>query len=53
LSANVYNPINQINQTTVSNVVGRFSLDQLLSDTASINEQLKTVIDRHTEGERW
>src|SRR6202140_1521486 len=36
---NVYNAINQISQTTVRNVVGRFSLDQLLSDTASINDQ--------------
>src|ERR1044071_9674369 len=46
---NVFNAINQISQTTVRNVVGRFSLDQLLSDTASINEQIKNVIDRHTE----
>ena len=46
---NVYNAINQISQTTVRNVVGRFSLDQLLSDTASINEQIKNVIDQHTE----
>ena len=46
---NVYNAINQISQTTVRNVVGRFSLDQLLSDTASINEQIKDVIDTHTE----
>ncbi len=46
---NVYNAINQISQTTVRNVVGRFSLDQLLSDTASINEQIKNVIDHHTE----
>jgi len=46
---NVYNAINQISQTTVRNVVGRFSLDQLLSDTASINEQIKNVIDTHTE----
>jgi regulator of protease activity HflC (stomatin/prohibitin superfamily) len=45
----VYNAINQISQTTVRNVVGRFSLDQLLSDTASINDQIKNVIDRHTE----
>src|ERR1700710_1308155 len=35
---NVYNAINQISQTTVRNVVGRFSLDQLLAETASINE---------------
>jgi hypothetical protein len=40
---NVYNAINQISQTTVRNVVGRFSLDQLLADTASINEQIKIV----------
>src|ERR1700760_3385669 len=46
---NVYNAINQISQTTVRNVVGRFSLDELLADTAGINEQIKDVIDRHTE----
>src|SRR5271156_4444659 len=46
---NVYNAINQISQTTVRNVVGRFSLDQLLSDTSSINDQIKNVIDLHTE----
>ena len=45
---NVFNAINQISQTTVRNVVGRFSLDQLLS-AASINEQIKNVIDGHTE----
>ena len=42
---NVYNAINQISQTTVRNVVGRFSLDELLSNTAAINEQIKNVID--------
>jgi regulator of protease activity HflC (stomatin/prohibitin superfamily) len=46
---NVYNAINQISQTTVRNVVGRFSLDQLLAETANINEQIKGVIDEHTE----
>ena len=46
---NVFNAINQISQTTVRNVVGRFSLDQLLADTAAINEQIKDVIDKHTE----
>ena len=46
---NVYNAINQISQTTVRNVVGRFSLDQLLSDTSGINDQIKNVIDQHTE----
>jgi regulator of protease activity HflC (stomatin/prohibitin superfamily) len=46
---NVFNAISQISQTTVRNGVGRFSLDQLLSDTASINDQIKNVIDLHTE----
>ena len=46
---NVNNAINQISQTTVRNVVGRFSLDQLLSQTLDINEQIKNVIDGHTE----
>src|SRR6266568_3426514 len=46
---NVYNAINQISQTTVRNVIGQFNLDELLSDTASINDQIKNVIDLHTE----
>ena len=46
---NVYNAINQISQTTVRNVVGRFSLDQLLAETAKINDEIKNVIDTHTE----
>jgi regulator of protease activity HflC (stomatin/prohibitin superfamily) len=46
---NVYNAISQISQTTVRNVVGRFSLDELLASTANINEQIKDVIDQHTE----
>jgi regulator of protease activity HflC (stomatin/prohibitin superfamily) len=46
---NVYNAISQISQTTVRNVVGRFSLDELLSNTSGINEQIKDVIDLHTE----
>lgn len=41
--------VNQISQTTVRNVVGQFQLDQLLSQTSSINEQIKNVIDTHTE----
>lgn len=45
----VYSAVNQISQTTVRNVVGQFSLDQLLSQTADINEKIKKVIDSHTE----
>ena len=46
---NVDSAVNQISQTTVRNVVGQFSLDQLLSETLRINEQIKNVIDAHTE----
>ncbi len=46
---NIYQAVNQISQTTVRNVVGQFTLDQLLSQTAQINEQIKNVIDTHTE----
>ena len=46
---NVHDAVNQISQTTVRNVVGQFMLDQFLSSTADINEQIKNVIDVHTE----
>lgn len=46
---NVHDAVNQISQTTVRNVVGQFMLDQLLSQTADINTQIKNVIDMHTE----
>jgi regulator of protease activity HflC (stomatin/prohibitin superfamily) len=45
----VYTAVNQISQTTVRNVIGQFSLDQLLSQTVKINDQIKDVIDKHTE----
>jgi regulator of protease activity HflC (stomatin/prohibitin superfamily) len=45
----VYSAVNQISQTTVRNVIGQFMLDQLLSKTGQINEQIKNVIDTHTE----
>src|SRR5260221_675046 len=35
---NVYTAVNQISQTTVRNVIGQFSLDQLLSQTVKIND---------------
>jgi len=46
---NVHSAVNQISQTTVRNVIGQFSLDQLLSHTGDINTQIKNVIDKHTE----
>jgi regulator of protease activity HflC (stomatin/prohibitin superfamily) len=46
---NVYEAINQISQTTMRNIIGQFQLDQLLSNTADVNEKIKEVIDGHTE----
>lgn len=46
---NVYFAVNQISQTTVRNVVGQFTLDEVLANTAKINTQIKNVIDEHTE----
>lgn len=45
----VFSAVNQISQTTVRNVVGQFMLDQLLSQTLDINNQIKNVIDNHTK----
>ncbi len=45
----VYSAVNQISQTTVRNVVGQFTLDELLSQTTKINQQIQKVIDTHTE----
>ena len=47
--ANVDSAINQIAQTTVRNIVGQFALDEVLSETVKINEQVKKIIDSHTE----
>ncbi len=44
-----YYATNQISQTTVRNVIGQFTLDQLLSKTSEINDQIRKVIDTHTE----
>ena len=48
---NVTTAINQIAQTTVRNVVGRSSLDQVLSQTETLNEAIKQILDVTTE--RW
>ncbi|HEX5429768.1 MAG TPA: SPFH domain-containing protein [Patescibacteria group bacterium] len=46
---NVMNAINQIAQTTVRNIVGRFQLDEILSERDSINTEIRNVLDAHTE----
>jgi regulator of protease activity HflC (stomatin/prohibitin superfamily) len=48
---NVEAAISQIAQTTVRNVVGRSALDQVLSETETLNESIKEILDVITE--RW
>jgi regulator of protease activity HflC (stomatin/prohibitin superfamily) len=47
--ADVMNAINQIAQTTVRNIVGRFQLDEVLSERDEINKEIRTVLDASTE----
>ena len=48
---NVVSATYQIAQTTVRNVVGQSSLDEVLSQTAIINEKIKKILDVATE--KW
>jgi regulator of protease activity HflC (stomatin/prohibitin superfamily) len=48
---NVESAINQIAQTTVRNIVGRSSLDQVLSETETLNQSIQEVLD--VTAERW
>lgn len=46
---NVASAIYQIAQTTVRNVVGQSNLDSVLSETSTINEAIKGILDKTTE----
>ncbi|OHB25283.1 MAG: band 7 domain-containing protein [Parcubacteria group bacterium RIFOXYD2_FULL_52_8] len=46
---NVMSAINQIAQTTMRNIVGRFQLDEILSERDQINKEISSVLDKHTE----
>jgi regulator of protease activity HflC (stomatin/prohibitin superfamily) len=46
---NVGEAINQIAQTTLRSVVGRHTLDEALSETDTINENIKEILDVQTE----
>jgi len=48
---NVTTAIDQIAQTTVRNVVGRSTLDQVLSETEALNESIRKILD--STSERW
>ena len=45
----VMDAINQIAQTSMRNIVGRFQLDEILSERKTINGEITTVLDAHTE----
>ena len=45
---NASSAINQIAQTTLRNVVGRHSLDEVLSETAVINTSIRQILDTTT-----
>ena len=45
----VMSAINQIAQTTIRNIVGKFQLDEILSERVTINQEIRTVLDTHTE----
>lgn len=46
---NVISAIYQVAQTTVRNIVGQSTLDQVLSNTEAINEAIKKILDVTTE----
>ena len=48
---NVVSATYQIAQTTVRNIVGQSSLDEVLSETAAINEKIKDILEKSTE--KW
>ncbi len=48
---NVVAAIYQIAQTTVRNIVGQSTLDEVLSETTAINEKIKIVLEAATE--KW
>ena len=48
---NVVSATYQIAQTTVRNIVGQSSLDDILSETVAINEKIKTILEGSTE--KW
>jgi regulator of protease activity HflC (stomatin/prohibitin superfamily) len=45
---NVVSATYQIAQTTVRNIVGQSSLDDILSETVAINEKIKTILETST-----
>jgi len=47
--ANTSAAVDQIAQTTVREIIGRFILDDVLTKTDQINTEIRTILDQHTE----
>ncbi len=45
----VASAINQIAQTSMRNIVGKYQLDEILSERENINRDIAVVLDAHTE----
>lgn len=46
---NIMAAINQLSQTTMRNIVGKFQLDEILSERDAINVEIRTTLDQRTE----
>ncbi|MDR3642246.1 MAG: slipin family protein [Candidatus Doudnabacteria bacterium] len=46
---NVMSAINQLSQTTMRNIVGKFQLDEILSERDTINKDISSTLDQRTE----
>ena len=46
---NYYEATSQLSQTTLRSILGESELDELLSSREQINEQLQTILDKHTD----
>ena len=46
----VYAAIDQIAQTSLRNIVGKFQLDEILSERITINAEITKILDTYTEG---
>lgn len=46
---NVYSAIDQIAQTSLRNIVGKFQLDEILSERATINAEITKILDSYSE----
>ena len=49
--SNVVAATYQIAQTTIRNIIGQSTLDEVLSETSKINEKIKSILDTATE--KW